>query len=48
MEILVSLEKTNDQTLTVDIQRIKGLKIDQKNPSLLIFLSYSHFSIYYK
>lgn len=31
MEILVRLHKPNDHTITVDIQRIKGLKIDQKN-----------------
>ncbi|CAF3498120.1 unnamed protein product [Rotaria sp. Silwood1] len=31
MEILVLLEQNNDHYLTVEIQRIKGLKIDQKN-----------------
>jgi hypothetical protein len=33
MEIFVILERSEDQNLIVDIQRIKGLKIDQKNPS---------------
>ncbi|CAF0979264.1 unnamed protein product [Rotaria sordida] len=31
IEILVLLEQNNDHHLTVEIQRIKGLKIDQKN-----------------
>ncbi|CAF2497083.1 unnamed protein product [Rotaria sp. Silwood2] len=31
MEVLVLLEQNNDHYLTVEIQRIKGLKIDQKN-----------------
>jgi hypothetical protein len=34
VEILVSLEQNNNQHLIVDIQRIRGLKIDQKNSSL--------------
>jgi hypothetical protein len=33
MEILVSLKKNNDHNLIVDIERIKGLKFDQKNSS---------------
>jgi hypothetical protein len=35
MEILVSIEQTNEHNLTVDIQRIKGMKIDQKYSSSL-------------
>lgn len=37
MEILVQLEQTNEQILTVDIQRIKGFKVDQKHLSLFLF-----------
>lgn len=47
MEILVQLEHINEQTLMVDIQRIKGIKVDQKHLSLSslssgeLFTSYS-------
>jgi hypothetical protein len=36
MEILVLLKQTTEHNLTVDIQRIKGMKIDQKYSSLLL------------
>ncbi|CAF0845000.1 unnamed protein product [Adineta ricciae] len=37
IEVLVSLEQTNDHNLIVDIQRIKGLKVDQKNLAATCF-----------
>ena len=37
MEILVALAQTAEHHLTVDIQRIKGMKIDQKYSSLFRF-----------
>ncbi|CAF1107822.1 unnamed protein product [Adineta ricciae] len=38
VEVLVSLAKTDDQLMRVDLQRIKGLKIDQKRLDAKFYL----------